>query len=455
VPDPTEPATRWDGPVDETATEGHAVARGTRAGRLLRGLAIDVTPLRASRDFRLLWIGELISVTGRQVTVVALPLQVYLLTRSALDVGLIGGVQLVPLIVFSLYGGAIADRVDRRILILGSEIGLAITSGLLILGALTRHPPLAYLYGVTAVQSAVMAVNSPTRSAAVPNLVGPDLLPAALALNQVMFNTTLIVGPAFGGFLIAALGHPDAYAGLKWAYTVDVCSFAASIAASVMLNPLPPHRDEAAPEHPSALRSIAEGFAFLKGRQVLIATFLIDLDAMIFGMPRALFPVLALTTFHVGPTGLGLLTAAPAAGALIGALSAGWVGGVRRQGVAVIWAVVLWGAAIAAFGLSGALFWLALLFLAIAGAADVISAVFRSTILQLSVPDSLRGRLSAIHIMVVTGGPRLGDVEAGAVASLVSPWFSVVSGGIACVAGAVVLALLVPSLARYHPPRSD
>jgi len=438
--------------VDEPITEGHAVPRRIRATRLLRGLAIDTTPLRRSRDFRLLWIGELISLTGRQVTIVALPLQVYLLTHSALLVGLIGGVQLGPLIVFSLYGGALADRMDRRVLIVASEIGLAATSALLVLGALNRHPPLLYLYAVTAVQSAVLAVNSPTRSAAIPNLVGADLLPSAIALNQVMFNTTLVVGPAFGGFLIAALGHPDAYAGLKWAYSVDVLTFAASITASILLSPLPPRGGSGGTEG-SAWRSIREGIRYLKGKRILLSTFVIDLDAMIFGMPRALFPVLALTTFHVGPTGVGLLYAAPAAGALLGALSAGWVGGIRRQGLAVIWAVAIWGAAITAFGLSSAFFWLALLFLAVAGAADVISAVFRSTILQLSVPDSLRGRLSAIHIMVVTGGPRLGDVEAGAVASLVSPWFSVVSGGAACVAGAVLLALLVPDLARYDSRR--
>ena len=438
--------------VDEPITEGHAVPRRIRATRLLRGLAIDTTPLRRSRDFRLLWIGELISLTGRQVTIVALPLQVYLLTHSALLVGLIGGVQLGPLIVFSLYGGALADRMDRRVLIVASEIGLAATSALLVLGALNRHPPLLYLYAVTAVQSAVLAVNSPTRSAAIPNLVGADLLPSAVALNQVMFNTTLVVGPAFGGFLIAALGHPGAYAGLKWAYSVDVLTFAASITASILLSPLPPRGGSGGTEG-SASRSIREGIRYLKGKRILLSTFVIDLDAMIFGMPRALFPVLALTTFHVGPTGVGLLYAAPAAGALLGALSAGWVGGIRRQGLAVIWAVAIWGAAITAFGLSSAFFWLALLFLAVAGAADVISAVFRSTILQLSVPDSLRGRLSAIHIMVVTGGPRLGDVEAGAVASLVSPWFSVVSGGAACVAGAVLLALLVPDLARYDSRR--
>ena len=194
-----------------------------------------------------------------------------------------------------------------------------------------------------------------------------------------------------------------------------------------------------------------DGFAYLKGRSVLISTFVIDLIAMIFGMPRALFPVLALTVFHMGPQALGLLYAAPAVGAVIGALTTGWVGRVRRQGLAVIWAVAAWGAAITLFGLSGALFEPALIFLAVAGAADVISAVFRGTILQSSVPDSLRGRLSAIHIMVVTGGPRLGDFEAGLVASLVSPWFSVVSGGLACIAGVAVLAAVVPSFVRYRP----
>jgi Transmembrane secretion effector len=275
----------------------------------------------------------------------------------------------------------------------------------------------------------------------------PGARPGA-APADIRFNTTLIVGPAVGGLIIAKLGSHGVYSGLRWAYGLDVLTFAASITASALLRPMPPVREPGV-VRTSAWRSIRDGIAYLRGRRVLISTFAIDLDAMIFGMPRALFPVLALTTFHVGPTGLGLLYAAPAAGALLGPLSAGWVGKVRRQGLAVIWAVALWGAAITAFGLSGAFFWLGLLFLAVAGAADVISAVFLSTILQLSVPDALRGRLSAIHIMVVTGGPRLGDFEAGGVASLVSPWFSVVSGGALCVAGAVVIALLVPDLARY------
>jgi MFS family permease len=429
--------------MGESVEGAPAAGRGrSRAGRVVRALTVDTSPLRESRDFRLLWLGELISTTGRQITVVTLPYQVFRLTGSSLAVGMIGLVQIVPLIVFSLVGGAVADRVDRRRLIIVTETGLAATSALLFLGALIRHPPLAYLYGITAIQSGVMAVNSPTRSAAVPTLVSRERLPAALALNQVMFNTTLVVGPAVAGLILARLG-------VAWAYSVDVLTFAASISASVLLRPMPARRVDGT-EPVGAWRAVREGFAFLRGRRVLISTFLIDLDAMIFGMPRAVFPVLALMVFRVGPEGLGLLYAAPAVGALVGALTTGWVGRVRRQGMAVIWAVATWGLAITGFGLVGRRFWLGLVLLGVAGAADVISAVFRGTILQLSVPDALRGRLSAAHIMVVTGGPRLGDVEAGVVASLVSPTFSVVSGGVACVAGVAILALAVPELARYR-----
>jgi MFS family permease len=429
-------------PVQDEATEGHAAPRLSRAGAAIRGLAIDITPLRNSRDFRLLWAGELVSLTGRQITIVALAFQVFVQTRSSLAVGLIGLVELVPLVAFSIAGGSIADRMDRRFLLLATELGLLAGGTLLLTGALVGHPPLAYLYVVAGLQAGMMGVNAPTRSAATPNLVGRNLLPAALALNQVMFNTTMILGPAVGGVILARLG-------LSWAYGIDVVTSTASIGAVLLMRPMPPRRDEGV-KATTGWRAIREGFAYLKGKRVLISTFLIDLDAMIFGMPRAVFPVLALTVFHVGPQGLGLLYAAPAAGALIGALTAGWVGRVRHQGRAVIWAVALWGAAITAFGLSGRFFQLSLAFLAFAGAADVISAVFRGTILQLSVPDALRGRLSAIHIMVVTGGPRLGDFEAGAVAFLVSPWFSVVSGGVACLLGVLMIARLFPELGRYH-----
>jgi MFS family permease len=407
---------------------------------MVRGLAIDITPLRQARDFRLIWTGQLISLTGRMITTVALPFQVFLLTRSSLAVGLIGLVEVVPLVVFGIVGGPIADRVDRRRLLLVTEAGLVVTSSLLLAGALAGHPSLAYVYAVAGLQAGLTGVNAPTRSAAIPNLVSRRQLPAAMALIQVLFNTSMIVGPALAGLILAHLG-------LSWAYAIDVLSYSASITAVLLLRPMPPRRD-AETDAATGWDAVKEGFRYLRSKRVLIATFLIDLDAMIFGMPRAVFPVLALTVFHVGPQGLGLLYAAPAMGALIGALTAGWVGRVRHWGRAVIWAVVLWGAAITGFGLSGGFFLLGLAFLAFAGAADVISAVFRGTILQLTVPDALRGRLSAINIMVVAGGPRLGDVEAGAVASLVSPWFSVVSGGVFCILGALLVARLYPELAR-------
>jgi MFS family permease len=433
-----------DQPHDQHPTEASPdePSRLGRAGRALRGVAIDLSPLRASRDFRLLWLGGLISITGRQITFVSLPYQVFQLTRSSFAVGLIGLAQLGPLIVFSIAGGPLVDRLDRRRVILVTEAGMAVTSGMLLFGALSGHPPLLYLYAVSGLQAGLSGVNSPARAAVIANLVPKERLPAAFAVNQVMFNTTLIVGPSVAGVVLAKLG-------LSWAYALDLSSFIASITASYLLRPLPPQREGGEPAE-GGWRAVREGFAYLRGRRVLISTFMIDLDAMIFGMPQALFPVLALTTFHVGPEGLGLLYAAPSAGALLGALTTGWVGRIRHQGRAVIWAVIGWGAAITAFGLVTRLFWLALALLAVAGAADVLSAVFRSTILQLAVPDALRGRISAVHIMVVTGGPRLGNFEAGLVASLTSPQISVVSGGLACVVGAGLLAAWIPELRRYH-----
>jgi MFS family permease len=415
---------------------------------MVRGLAVDVTPLRQSRDFRMLWLGELVSTMGRQITVVSLPFQVYLLTRSPLAVGMIGLVEVVPLVASTIAGGAFADRMDRRKLILVTEFGLAATSALLLAGVLVGQPHLWYLYTVAGLQAAIAGVNNPSRSAAVPSLVPRDQLPAALALNQVLFTSSMIVGPAVAGLILGAFAQ--ARTGLAWAYGTDIATFTVAIWSVIRMRPIIPKRDEAEAQGASGWREIKDGFAYLRGQRTLIATFLVDLDAMIFGMPRALFPVLALTVFDVGPRGLGLLYAAPAAGALIGALTTGWVTRVKHQGRAVVWAVALWGAGITFFGLSGSFFPLALFFLAFAGAADVISAVFRGSILQLSVPDALRGRLSAVHIMVVTGGPRLGDAEAGIVAALVSPWFSVVSGGAACVLGVLALAKAYPELWRYH-----
>ena len=271
----------------------------------MRGLAVDISPLRRSRDFRMLWLGELVSTMGRQITVVALPFQVYLLTRSTLAVGMIGLVEVVPLVASTIAGGAIADRMDRRKLILGTEFGLVATSALLLAGVLAGQPHLWYLYTVAGLQAAIAGLNNPSRSAAVPSLVAREHLPAALALNQVLFTSSMIVGPSVAGLILGAFGNTRT--GLAWAYGTDIATFTVAIGSVIRMRPIRPKRDEALMQGASGWGEIKDGFAYLRGQRTLIATFLIDLDAMIFGMPRALFPVLALTVFNVGPRGLGLL----------------------------------------------------------------------------------------------------------------------------------------------------
>jgi MFS family permease len=273
-----------------------------------------------------------------------------------------------------------------------------------------------------------------------PRLVSAELLPTSLALNQVMWNATMIVGPAVGGIVIGQVG-------VQWAYGIDAATYGATITAALLMRPMPADEES---KKTTGMAAIREGFAYLKGRPVLQSTFIVDLIAMVFGMPRALFPILALTQFDGGPEIIGLLLSFLAIGAVVGALTTGWVGTVRYQGRAVLISVGIWGLCIVGFGLAGGNLWLALLFLAVAGGADVISAVFRGSILQLSVPDRLRGRLSSIHILVVTGGPRLGDFESGVVAAVASPFVSVVTGGLACVAGVVVLGFTKPQFWRYR-----
>ena len=417
-------------------------SRRSRAAALVRRTLLDVEPLRTSKQFRLLWIGELISHTGRHITVVALPFQVWELTHSPLAVGGVAAVQLVPLLLLTIVGGALADSMDRRRLLLLSQVGLIATSLLLVAGAVAGSPPLWYLFAVAAASAAFMAIENPARTSAIASLVPREQLPAAMALNQVVMQVSDVAGPAVGGIIIAGPG-------LVWAYAADAVSFVAAIVTLLAMRPMPPHREEGViPVRRFA--AIREGLRYVRGRRVLQAVFLVDLNAMIFGMPRALFPVLADTAFHVGPIGLGFMYAAPAAGALAGALFTGWVRHVRNQGRAVLLAVAVWGLAIVGFGISTDAFWLALLFLAVAGAADVVSAIFRSTITQSTVPDSLRGRVSAMYLMVVIGGPRLGDLEAGAVAQLVTPAFSVISGGAASVIGVLLVAALMPTFARYR-----
>jgi len=314
-----------------------------------------------------------------------------------------------------------------------------------LLGAALMDPtPVVLVYVGAALIAGLSGFSLATRSAMTPTLVPTDRLPSALALNQAMWTTAQIVGPAIGGIIVAGLG-------LGWAYAIDVVSFAATITAVLLMRPHPPlESPEGADGDLGGWQRLADGFRFLRGRRVLQSTFIVDLIAMIFGMPRALFPILAATQFHAGAETVGLLFSAVSAGGLLGALTSGWVHRVTRQGLAIIVAITIWGVSIAAFGLSGDLLVLALACLAVAGGADVVSAVFRSTILQDTVPDDLRGRLSGIHITVVAGGPRIGDAEAGLVAAVFTPTVSVVSGGVMCVAGVGLLALLVPEFARYR-----
>ncbi|MDQ1747971.1 MAG: hypothetical protein QOD07_2234 [Frankiaceae bacterium] len=402
-----------------------------------RRIAADVTPLRESRDYRRWWFGYSVSFTGTQLSQFAIPLQVYVLTKSSFDVGLVGLVVFVPLVTMGLVGGAIADAVDRRRLTLITGTVLMVLSVLLTVQAALGLRQLWLLYLIAAVQGAFSAVDSSARGAILPRLVRRDMLPAANALGQLGFNTGLSVGPLLGGVLVGTLGF-------SWAYGFDTVSFLAVLYAVWRLPAMPPEGGGSR----AGVASVLEGLRYLGPRKNLLMTFLVDINAMVFGMPRALFPAIAVNWFHGGPGTVGLLAAAPPIGALVGAAASGWTGRVRRQGFAVLVSVAVWGGSIALFGFTRTL-WVALVLLAVAGAADMVSAIFRNTILQVSTPDALRGRLQGVFIVVVTGGPRLGDLEAGSVAAAAGTQVSVVSGGLACVVGVALLAAMFPSFAKY------
>jgi MFS family permease len=406
---------------------------------LLQRLAVDITPLRASRDLRLLVLGNVVSGLGTQAALVALPYQIYVETGSAFLTGLLGAVELVPLIAMALLGGAIADRRDRRRLLLLDQIALVVVAAALAALSTVDSPPIPLLYLLGGLTAGFGAVQNVTRSSIVPNLVEPERLRSALALNFGLMQVTMVVGPAIGGVLIGAFG-------VGAAYTVDAVSCLAMVAAAMAMRPQPPQGDGQPPA--GVLRSIADGLRFVRRNRALTGSFAIDLMAMTFGMPRALFPVLAVSIYHAGAAGTGLLYAAVSVGATVAALTTGWLAHARRLGRIVIWAVAAWGAAIALAGLMPTI-WPAALLLAVAGAADSVSAVCRSTINQTVTPDHMRGRMSSTFSLVVTSGPRLGDVEAGSVAALAGVRFSVVSGGIACVLGAALLAIAIPALRQY------
>ncbi len=419
-------------PVEDPAGEAE------RPGRLasLRGLAIDLTPLRRSRDFRRLWFGNAVSLLGSMLTTVAIPYQVFQLTGSTFAVGLLGIAALVPLLTVSLLGGAIADSFDRRTLLIVSDLGLAAISGLLVVNAAAAHPRISALFAAEALGTAFYAIQRPAMDALVPRLVGEDNIASAAAVQGIYQSFGHVGGPALGGILIAS-------AGLTTTYAIDVGTFAASLVAALLLPALPPTGTADRP----GLRSIAEGFRFVRQKPELQGIFAVDTVAMVFGMPSALFPAFG-EHFGGGARTVGFLYAAPYAGALVATLLSGWIVRARRQGLGVCVAASAWGVAIVGFGFAPSL-WPALVFLALAGAADDWSAILRSTILLTVTPDSMRGRLSGIELAQVASAPSLGNVEAGALASLTSLRFSVVSGGLACIAGCWLFVAAVPALLRY------
>ncbi|MFG1982941.1 MFS transporter [Streptomyces albidoflavus] len=400
-------------------------------------LLADLTPLRTSADFRRLWIGNTISWVGQGMTALAISLQVYDLTRSSFSVGLVGLFSLVPLVVFGLYGGSIADTVDRRLLGLASSTGSWLLAVALAVAAFAGFHQVWFLYAVVALQAVCAALNSPARTSMIPRLLPAEQLPAANALNSMTTTFGTMTGPMLGGALVGLWGY-------QAAYLIDAVAFTAALYAMWRLPAMRPQREEGS----RGRASVLDGLRFLATRPNIRMTFFTDLCAMVLAHPRALFPAVAVVWYGGDAKTAGLLVAAPAVGALLGSVFSGWLGRVHRHGVAILLAVGGWGLAVAVFGLTRNL-WLGLLFLALAGAADAISMVFRSTMLQAATPDAMRGRLQGVFIVVVAGGPRLGDFLAGSVGDLASPTVAVTGGGLLCVLAVTALGLRWRNFARY------
>jgi MFS family permease len=397
--------------------------------------------------YRRLFLGVAATMLGQQMTLVAVPFQVFALTRDSLLVGVTSIVALVPLIVFGLLGGAIADAMDRRTLMLITSTGAAVTSALLALQALLPGGGnLALLWVLTACVSAFAAVNQPIRFAVIPALVGPADVPAANALSMTVRQAGVIVGPLLAGVLIGA-GQ------LSLAYALDALGFLVAVLLLRGLPPLPPEGVTGPLRMRAAVRGVGEGFAFLRTQPVLLMTFVVDIVAMMFAWPQAVFPELSQTRFAGSPNSLGWLFAGVSIGALVMGLTSGWVSRIDRQGAVVLAAIAVWGVAIIGFGLAPSL-WLAVLCLAVAGAGDMVSAVLRSSMLQLAAPDHMRGRMQGVFIVVVAGGPRLGDLRAGALASAASVSVAMVSGGVIVVLAMLVVAVVVPSFWFFRASRS-
>lgn len=418
----------------------------------LRGLLADTRPLQHPH-YRRLFLANIVTVIGAQITVVTVPAQIYEITRSSAYVGLTGIVGLVPLVIFGLYGGSLADHFDRRRLLTITTWGLILTSGAFFVQAALGNTNVWLLLVIFGLQQAIFAVNQPTRAAILPKILPMPLLPAANALNMTLFTAGAIAGPLVGGALIPVLGF-------AWLYLLDTLTLFATLWAVVLLPALPVER--VAGSVPG-WRSVIDGFRYLWLMPVLLVSFVLDLIAMIFGMPRALIPEMAHVDFS-GPSEGGLafavLYAAMPVGAFLGGVFSGWVSRVTRHGLAVVIAILVWGAAITAFGLAvgqagGQVvpwLWIATAFFAVGGAADTISAAFRSSMLQSAATDAMRGRLQGVFIVVVAGGPRLGDALHGAAAGRFGTAGATVIGGVLVVVLVAAVALAVPAFVRYRAP---
>jgi MFS family permease len=408
-------------------------------------LLVDLTPLRQSPPFRRLLAGSTLSSVGGSMTTFAVTLQVYQITRSPFAVGAIGIARMAPALAIGLLGGSLADAVDRRKLVLVTTTSLAVVSAGLTAQAFAGLGMVWLLYALVAIQSALGSVNAPARQTFLPRLLPPAQLAAGLALNRISFQLMLIGGPALGGLITATTGS------LRACYLADTLSFAAALYGVAGLPAMQPREDKARP----GPRAVAAGLGLIARSQVLAGAFLTDLNATVFGLPVALFPAINADRFGGSPSTLGLLTAAIGVGGLVSSVFSGPVGKVSRRGLAMLCSAAVWGAAFAGFALAPAL-WLALSLLAIAGAADTFTVVFRSAIVQSVTPDRFRGRILAVDYVVGAGGGEVGNLEAGAVGSLTSPTIGALSGGLAAIAGTVVIGLALPAFARYQQrPAAD
>ncbi|MDR1394413.1 MAG: MFS transporter [Bifidobacteriaceae bacterium] len=419
-------------------------------------LLADITPLRQSADYRRLWFGQTLANVGAMLTTTAVGLQVYDLTGSTWSVGLLGGFALAPVIIMGLYGGALVDAHDRRKVALAASCVMWLATFCIVAQAYLGLNSTWVLYGLVALQAAAASVSSPARSAIIPRLVSMELLPAANALGSMAFSLATLCGPLLGAVLVASIGYGPTY-------LIDAVAFTAALYALLRLPPMPPLLPDGQTQADRALapkgwRSVVEGLGFLAGRRNLLMTFLTDMSAMILAFPRSAFPAVAAIILGGGKTTVGVLSACLAFGTILAMALSGPVGRVRRQGRGVVVSVAIWGLSIALTGLvlvvagrtePSTVIWWALIGagigLALAGAADAVSAVFRGTILQSATPDHLRGRLQGVFIVVVTGGPRLGDMVMGGASAWLGEGWAILAGGLACFA-AVALA------ARWHRP---